>query len=146
MAQARQLIHDIDHGKLSGQQAFSKMLALHAADRIGTAQLLQSARNAELAKLGATATARVTAAQNFLNAQLGEELGKVMGTMMVTSHHVEGFEKLMASFRNQGAGSFNTSHREPNEPAKVDDATYDKMSYSEKKAYTAQFERGQTTH
>jgi hypothetical protein len=46
--------------------------------------------------------------QSFLNAQLGEQLGGVMGTMMVTAQHVEGFEQLMASFRSRAPAR---SHR-----------------------------------
>lgn len=139
MAQARSLMHDIDTGKLSGQAAFEKMLALHAANQISTVETLRVARDAEVAKLGATGPARVNAAQQFLNAQLGDELGKIVGNMMVTARHVEGFEKLMASFRSQGAGSFSQSHRSPNEPARVSDAEYEKMSYSQQKEYAAQF-------
>ena len=56
MAQARQLIHDIDTHKLSGQAAFSKLLELNAAQQIGTAQMLQTARDAEMAKLGSART------------------------------------------------------------------------------------------
>jgi hypothetical protein len=140
-SQARQLMHDIDTGKLSGQAAFEKMIALHAANEVGTVQNLKAARDAEVAKLGATGSARVTAVQNFLNAQLGEELGKTVGNMLVTAKHVEGFEKLLASFRSQGSGAFAPS-KAPTEAPKLSQEQYDKMSYSEKKEYAARHSNG----
>jgi len=139
MAQARQLMHDIDSGKVSGQAAFEKMLALHAGGQISNAQMLKGARDAEVAKLGAAGSARVTAVQGFLEAQLGSELGKVMGNMLVTAKHVEGFEQLMAAFRNQGAGSFSQGGRSPNEPTRVSPEQYAKMTYSEKVEYAKRF-------
>lgn len=141
LVQARQLMHDIDNGKISGQAAFEKMLSLHAANEIGTVQTLKAARDAEVTKLGATGTQRVTAVQNFLNAQLGEEHGKIMGNMLVTARHIEGFEQLMASFRNQGSGSY-TPSRSPSEPARVSPEQYAKMTYTERKEYAAKFSNG----
>lgn len=138
LTQARQLMHDIDTGKLSGQAAFEKMLSLQAANEVGNVQNLKTARDAEVAKLGATGSARVTAVQNFLNAQLGEGDGKFMSNMLVTAKHVEGFERLMAAFRNQGSGSFQPP-RAPSEPPKVTNEQYAKMTYSEQKEYAAQF-------
>ncbi len=132
-------MHDIDTGKVSGQAAFEKMVALHAANEIGNVQNLKTARDAEVAKLGATGSARVTAVQNFLNAQLGDADGTFMSNMMVTAKHVEGFERLMASFRNQGAGSFTQAHRSPDEPSRVSPEQYDKMTYTERKDYAAKF-------
>ena len=119
------------------QDQFSKLLSLNAANQIGTAAMLKSARDAEVTKLGAAGSARVTAVENFIQAQLGDDLGKAMKGMLVTAKHVEGFEKLMAAFRSQGAGSFNQGGRQPNEPSRVDDKAYDNMSYSEKKNYAA---------
>lgn len=142
MAQARQLVFDIDQGKVTGQAALEKMLGLQAAMEIGTQETLRSARDAEVAKLGTTGSARVTAVQNFITAQLGDDLGKVMNTMLVTARHVEGFEKLMAAFRSQGAGSFSTAHRSPNEPGRVDEAAYNKMTYSQQKDYAAAHANG----
>jgi hypothetical protein len=141
MAQARQLMHDIDTGKVSGQAAFEKMLSLHAANEIGTVQTLKAARDAEVGKLGPAGPARVTAVEGFLNAQLGEADGKIMSTMLVTAKHVEGFERLMAAFRNQGSGSFQPA-RAPSEPARVSPEQYAKMTYSEKKEYAEQFKSG----
>ncbi len=130
-------MHDIDTGKVSGQAAFEKMLALHAANEVSNTQNLKTARDGEIAKLGATGSARVTAVQNFINAQLGEADGKFFTNMLVTAKHVEGFERLMAAFRSQGAGSFTHAHRDANEAPKISQADYDRMTYSQKKEYAA---------
>lgn len=133
-SQARQLMHDIDTGKVSGQAAFEKMIALHAANEISNAQTIRTARDAEVTKLGPAGSARVTAVQSFLNAQLGEQLGGFMGNMLVTAQHVQGFEQLMASFRNQGAGTFSPA-RAPDAPARPSPEQYNKMTYAEKVEY-----------
>ncbi len=141
-SQAREFAHKAG----LSQDQFKQMAGLYAGAQISNAQSLKTARDAEIGKLGAAGSARVTAVQDFLSAQLGDELGKVMGTMLVTAKHVEGFEKLLASFRNQGAGSFSQSGRSPNEPSKVSDEQYSKMTYSERKEYAARFTNGAATH
>jgi hypothetical protein len=134
-SQAREFAHK------SGMSAdqFKQMTALYAGAQIGNEQMLKGARDAEVAKLGPAGTARVTAVESFFEAQLGSDLAKVMSTMLVTAKHVEGFEKIMAAFRNQGAGSFSQSGRSPNEATKVSPEAYAKMTYSQQKEYTAQF-------
>lgn len=146
MTQAKQLMHDIDNGRVSGQAAFEKMIGLYAGAQVSNEQMLKGARDAEVGKLGPAGPARVTAVQSFLEAQLGAEHGKFMGNMLVTAQHVEGFEKLMSSFRNQGAGNFSQAHRQPNEPARATTEQYNKMTFSERKEYAARFPQsnGQT--
>lgn len=141
MAQARQFIHNMDTHKLSGQAAFSKLLELSAAREIGTAQMLRTARDAEIAKLGANGTSRVTAVENFISAQVGDDLFKATKPLLATAAMVQVWEKIMATVRGQGAGTY-TPGRSPAEPAKVDDATWNKMSYSEKKDYASKFGNG----
>lgn len=139
LPQARQLMHDIDTGKVSGQEAFSRIIELHAAGEIGRIQNMQTAVDGEIKKLGATGTGRVTAVQNFLAAQLGEPMAKHMATMLVTAQHIEGFEKLMTAFRTQGSGTFTNQHREENQPGRKTDAEIAAMSFSERVAYAQQF-------
>lgn len=126
------------------KEQFQKMLTLHAGSEITRQQMLKTAVDGEIAKLGAAATARVTAVQNFLTAQLGEPMAKHMATMLVTAQHVEGFEKIMAAFRNQGAATFSNTGREPpKEPGRVDDAAWAKMTHAERLDYSRQFPQSQ---
>lgn len=137
---------DYAHKAGLSQDQFKQMVGLYAGAQISNEQMLKGARDAEVAKLGPAGSARVTAVQSFLEAQLGSDLGKFMGNMLVTAQHVQGFEQLMASFRTQGAGSFSQGGRSPNEPTKLSDAQVAKMTYSERKAYAEQFKGGGATH
>lgn len=135
LSQAKSVMHDIDMGKLSGQDAFSKLLGLYAGAQVSSEQTIAMARNAELAKLGAAATTRVTAINQFLDAK---GFGALKSGIM-TAQHVEAVEGIMKLVQSQGGASFSTTGRQPPEGQKVDSATYDKMTYTQKKEYAAKF-------
>lgn len=139
MAQARGVMHDIDQGKLSGQEAFSKLLGLYAGVRVGEAAQVATARNAEVAKLGPTGTARVDAIGTFFKATLGDAEGQQLLSRLFTASDVQIAEKLVAKFASQGAGGFSQQHRDVTAAGKVTPEVYEKMSYSEKKEYSAKF-------
>jgi hypothetical protein len=95
-------------------------------------------------KLGATASQRVTAAENFLRGHLGDDLGMAMSTMMVTAKHVEGFERLMSKFgvSNSSAG-YKSGGRGPDDARpQMSEATWNSMSYSAQKEYAANASAG----
>jgi hypothetical protein len=128
LAQARVMAHEMG----ISQQHFSRLLSLYAGAQVSEQQTINTARAAEIAKLGATATARVDAIGSWLNAK---GVGPLM-SMIANSAHVQMFEKLITDSMRQGGAPFSAGGRIPPEaPGKVDDATYDKMSYTEKKAY-----------
>lgn len=125
------------HADDMSQDAFSKTLGLYASAKIAEEAQITNARNAEIAKLGSTAPARVDAVINFLtgiDTTNDKRDAKALAGMLVTAGHVEAFERLITRFTSQGAASFSQSHRDV-DTGKVDQATYDRMSYSEKKAY-----------
>lgn len=119
------------------QQAFSEGIALIAGDRVGTEQTVTAARNAEIAKLGATGPARVDAVTTFFKAHLGDADGARLASRLFTAADVAAAEKLVARFASQGGGSFNSSHREADAGAKVNDDQWNKMTYTEQKEYAA---------
>ena len=127
---ARQFAHEAG----LSQEQFSKMVAIHAAVEVQQVANLKAARDAEVAKLGATAAQRITAAETFLRGHLGDEFGKNMCNMMVTEKHVRGFELLMQKFSNGGSGTFSPARHESG-PARISDADWSRMSYGEQKAY-----------
>src|SRR6516164_9515241 len=51
LAQARSVMHDIDQGKISGQQAFTKLLELYAGGQVSSQQQITTARNANSGSL-----------------------------------------------------------------------------------------------
>lgn len=127
--QAQQALHDIMSGKLTGQAAMSKLVDLYAAGKVGEQATLKSARDAEHAKLGVNSTARITALNTFLEANGVADLKP----MMVTASIVQALEKL--ALKSAGSSTFSQSHRDNDAPGKLDDAAYDKLSFSEKRAY-----------
>lgn len=137
LPQARQLIHDISTGKVSGQDAFEKMVDIYAAGEVGRVVSERAAIDAEIGKLGATGTARVTAVQQFLTAQLGEETAKSMGLHSVKQ--IEGFERLMKNFMSQGGHSYSSAHNDGQQNTRLSDEALSKMSFAERMEYAQKF-------
>jgi hypothetical protein len=128
--------HNID------QAGFSKMISLYAAAQTHEMTLINKARTAEVAKLGATGPARIDAAVQFLRGNLGDELAKHLTVNLFTSGQIRAIEALQQRFTNQGGGSYSGAHREPPQKAgTVSTEQYAQMSYTERKNYAAQFEQ-----
>jgi hypothetical protein len=119
------------------QNGFSELLSLHVAARVGEAQAIKNAFDAELKKLGPSATARVTAVQTWLKAMGGEKfdaLNRVL-TLAPVAGTVEALEDLIKKFTSQGGTGFSQSGRDGGSPDKVSDEQWSKMSFSERLAY-----------
>lgn len=122
------------------QEAFQDLLSLDAASKIGSQQNIDTAKAAEVAKLGVNGTARKTAVDTWLKAELGDDLGAEMSRFTFTAKQIEGIEKLMAKARTQGGTGPGVPHREPPDaPGKVSDEEYGRMSFTERQAYAARF-------
>lgn len=134
---AVQLAREFAHKNDFSQPQFERMAAIYAAMKVQEITTLKAARDAEVAKLGATAVQRITAAETFLRGHLGDDLGKTMSNMLVTAKHVVGFERLMQKFANSGSGAFSPP-RSPSEAPKISQQEYDGMSYSQKIEYARQ--------
>lgn len=109
LAQARQLAH----ARGLDQETFSSLLSLYAADKIGTQMQLANARNAEIQKLGTAASARINGLETWLKARVGSDADVLVNQMRAFPHAgmVRAFEKIVASFSNQGAVDFSQSGR-----------------------------------
>jgi hypothetical protein len=121
------------------QAAFSEMLALSASREIGTAQMLQRARDAEIAKLGTAGTARVSAIENFLISKVGAETYKKVAPLLATEAAVRVYETWMRESLSGGVGSSFSGQRSSPRTEKLSDAEVGRMSYSDQKAYAARF-------
>jgi hypothetical protein len=129
LAQARQLAH---RDKIS-QSSFSEILGLYAAERISEATKINTARTAEIAKLGSLAPSRIDAVKTWAHGTLGSELGGAIEQMLVTAKHVEAFEKIINNFSRQGGTQFSQAHREGEPPAgKI--PGYAEMSFEQRRA------------
>jgi hypothetical protein len=131
--------HNID------QAGFSKMLSLYAAAQTHETTLINKARAGEIAKLGATAPARIDAAVQFLRGNLGDELAKHLTANLFTSGQIRAIEALQQRFTNQGSGNYSGAHREPNQPERLSNEAYGRLTYSEKKEYAENASREQST-
>jgi len=124
LAQARTLAHEMG----IGQEGFSKLLGLYAGSQISTQQSITAARDAEIAKLGATGPARIDALSTFFTAQLGGSEGKQFMSRILTASDVAIAEKLVAKIANSG-GNFTTRGREAqNQSGVLSDEQYAKLS------------------
>jgi hypothetical protein len=93
---------------------------------------LALSRKAEVEKLGAMGTARVTAVDRWLRGTLGDDLGTAVRGMMVTAKIVEGFEKLMTRMSGQGVASFTQSGRDT-PAANGSIPGFEKMSFAQQR-------------
>jgi hypothetical protein len=144
LALARQVMHDIDAGKVSGQEAFSKLLGLYAGAQVADQARITAARTAEVSKLGANGTARVTAVTTFFKSFLGEAEGSQLASRMFTASDIAIAEKLIQKVSSQGGAPFRANGREPPQaPGRVSDEQFAKMSARERLDYARGFDQTQ---
>lgn len=116
------------------QEAFSELVDLHAAGQIGSKQGIENAKAAEVQRLGANGTARMTAINTFVAAipHVSEAEAKVFESFMLSADQAVVMEKIMAHFRNQGGGTFTHSGREA-PPANGKIQNYDTMTFEQRR-------------
>lgn len=134
IAQARAMAH----AKGWTQQDFSEALGIFAAAKVAEQAQVNTARAAEVAKLGATGPARVDAVSQWLDAN---GLG-VLKQTMVTAAQVQAFENHITKLTTQSAATFSQQHR----VAPENDAIpgYEKMSF-EQRRYAQDQQRARRT-
>ena len=129
LAQARQLAHE----RKIDQSTFSEVLGIYAGQRIKEMSVINTARTAEIAKLGSLAPSRIDAVKTWAHGVLGSDLGGAIEQMLVTAKHVEAFESIINKFSRQGGTQFSQAHREGEPPAgKI--PGYENMSFEQKRA------------
>jgi hypothetical protein len=144
LAQARAVMHDIDQGKLSGQDAFGKLLALYAGGQVASQQQITTARNAEVQKLGTTGPARIDALTTFFRGYLGQDAGNRRMARIFTAQDVQDAEMEVSKITSQGGAPFRGNGREP--PPQAGRATPEQiktMSSAERLDYARRFPQGQ---
>lgn len=130
LAQARAMAH----AKGWSQQDFSEALGLFAAAKVGEQAQIDSARSAEVAKLGPNASTRVDSVVNWLSgmdssADKGD--AKALAGMLVTARQVEAFERIITRLTSQGAASFTQSHRVAPDANKI--PGFETMSFEQRR-------------
>jgi hypothetical protein len=132
------------HAKGFDQATFSEMVGIYATAKANETAQLSAAHAAEVAKMGANGTQRVTALETWLRGVVGDKLAGPMRSMMVTADIVKGMETLQGKFSSQGAAPFSQAHRVPQEPAgRVSEAEYSAMTPGQKFDYARSFDQRQ---
>jgi hypothetical protein len=132
------------HNRGLSQAEFSDVLGIYAAREARQHAALQAAAQKQVELLGTNGSQRVDAVSQFLRSMVGDDLAKPMLNVMATEKIVRGYEKLMQRVASQGSASFNQSHRVPQEqPGRVSDAEYDRMTPSERQVYARGFDQSQ---
>jgi hypothetical protein len=123
LAQARAMAH----AKGWTQQDFSDALGVFAAAKVGEQAQIDTARAAEVAKLGATGPTRVDAVTQWMDAQ---GLGALKSTM-VTAAQVQAWEAHITKLTTQGTAPFSQQHRVAPEANKI--PGYEGMSFEQRR-------------
>lgn len=115
------------HAKGLDQAEFSQLLGIYASNEAAKEGMINTARAAEVAKLGATGPQRVDNVVRWLN---GNNLGEMAG-MLVTARQVEAVEGYIMRQTNQGAASFSQSHRAAPDQTKI--PGYENMTFEQRR-------------
>ena len=127
------LARDFAHRHKLSQEQFSEMAGVYASTKVREMAGLNAAVQAEITKLGAAGTSRVTAVQNWLNAVAGPELGAHLNKAMFSAKVVEGFEKVMRHVTAQGGGNYSNTGRDPPKSSS-EIPGYANMSFEQRRA------------
>lgn len=98
------------------QPTFSRALQIEAARVVAEQKMIETAQAAEIKKLGANGTARVTAVKTWLSGIVGKDPGQSLMDRMVTATDIEALEKLQLAFSTQGGTTYSNGGREPPSP------------------------------
>jgi hypothetical protein len=138
LAQAQSVAHEAG----LSQNQFSKLLAIYAGGQVSSAQQIQTARNAEVQKLGATGPSRIDALTTFFRAYLGEADGNETMARAFTAADVQRLEKLVSKITSQGGASFRGNGREPpQQPGRLSDEQIKRLTPAERLDYSRQWDQ-----
>ncbi len=117
------------------QEAFSDLLGVYAADKIGEQAEALRAREINLEKLGAAAQTRIDAVAQWLTARAGAD-GKTFANFLrqaPAAPLVRAMENVIRQFSSQGGSDFDQRGRQVQEDqGKI--PGYEHMSFTEKRA------------
>ncbi|WMT78745.1 hypothetical protein [Bradyrhizobium sp. Ash2021] len=124
-------VRNLAHAKGWSQADLSDVLSIYAAHTVQQEAALTAARNAEIAKLGASGPVRIDSITRWLRAEIGDVDAKPILATLVTSAHVRMFERIMGKISSQGASSFSQSHRVAPDQSVI--PGYEKMSFEQRR-------------
>ena len=123
LGQLKQVAHK--HGLT--QDAVNELIGVYAGNEVGTEARIKAAATAEVAKLGASGTARVDAVTRFMD---GSGLG-VLKSTLVTAAQIEAWESHINKLTSQGSAPFSQQHRVAPETNSI--PGYEGMSFEQRR-------------
>jgi hypothetical protein len=138
LAQAQAVAHQAG----LSQEQFSQLLGIYAGGQVSSQQQIQTARNAEIAKLGAAGPARVDALTTFFRAYLGEADGNAVIARAFTAADVARLEKLVSKITTQGGAPFRGNGREPPQgDGRLSREQIERLTPAQRLDYSRQFDQ-----
>jgi hypothetical protein len=138
LAQAQAVAHEAG----LSQAQFSKLLAIYAGGQVSSAQQIQTARNAEVAKLGATGPSRIDALTTFYRAYLGDAAGNRRMQRIFTAQDVQDAEMEVSKITSQGGAAFRGNGREPPQQAgRLSDEQIRRLTPAQRLDYSRQWDQ-----
>lgn len=132
------------HAKGLDQATFSELVGIYASAKAKEAAFIATAQAAEVTKLGANGTQRVTALETWMRGVVGDKLAGPMRSMMVTADIVRGLEIIQHRQTSQGAASFSQAGRVPGQASnKPSEEQWAKMSPAERMDFTNNTDQSQ---
>jgi hypothetical protein len=118
------------------QTAFEKLTGIYAGLETAKALQFETYKRAEIAKLGAAASERVTAVVTWMKGMVGDDATALVRALdyAPSERTVVAFEKLMQKWSSQGAAGFRSGAREQPRQGPTD-AEWEAMSFSQKQNY-----------
>jgi hypothetical protein len=138
LAQAQAVAHQAG----LSQEQFSKLLAIYAGGQVSTQQQIQTARNAEVQKLGANGPARIDALTTFFRSYLGETVGNRRMARLFTAQDVQDAEMEVSKITAQGGAPFRGNGREPPQQAgRLSDEQIRRLTPAQRLDYSRQWDQ-----
>jgi hypothetical protein len=109
LAQAQAVAHEAG----LSQQQFSKLLSIYAGGQVSSQQQINTARNAEIQKLGAAGPSRIDALTTFFRSYLGDQAGGRRMARIFTAQDVQDAEMEVSKITSQGGAPYRGNGREP---------------------------------
>ena len=115
---------------------------IYAGGQVSSQQQIQTARNAEVQKLGATGPSRIDALTTFFRSYLGEADGNAVMARAFTAADVQRLEKLVGKITTLGGAPFRGNGREPPQPAgRLSDEQIKQLTPAQRLDYSRQWDQ-----
>ena len=138
LAQAQAVAHEAG----LSQAQFSKLLSIYAGGQVSSQQQINTARNAEIQKLGAAGPSRIDALTTFFRSYLGDAAGGRRMARIFTAQDVQDAEMEVSKITSQGGAPFRGNGREPpTQAGRLSEEQIRRLTPAQKLDYSRQWDQ-----